>query len=334
MDQVLRKTRYRFMATILAVVLTVVLLSWGMLQLYSSSELAKPAHISEVHKSAENNQAFATYLEEQKAYEAHFLTLASEIKQQEAQRITGALALTSALVITIGTLIAFLVARKLIHPIKEAYESQERFMQDAAHELRNPLAAMTAALQQTTPEQRKNPLLKTFMRQTRRLVHINEDLLFLERRANKNVEKISLSELLEDVIEELQPLAHKRAIKLDLTTENHIQKTMSASDYVRMVKNIIDNAIKYSPDSSTVSVSQKLIKNEIVISVTDNGIGIPLKDLPTIGDRFYRASNTGTIDGTGLGLAIVQKILNLYGGKKTIESRERKGTSVTLTLPA
>lgn len=334
MEKVLKRTRYRFAATILVAVIAVVMLSWGTLQFYSSSELAKPAHISEVHKSAENNQAFAEYLEDQKAYEAHFLTLASEIKQQEAQRITGALALTSALAITLGTVIAFLIARKLIQPVKEAYESQERFMQDAAHELRNPLAAMTASLQQTTPEQRKNPLIKTFMRQTKRLVHINEDLLFLERQNDKNIVKINVSELLEDIIEELQPLAHKRGISLRLTSDANIQKTMSASDYVRMVKNIIDNALKYSPDKSKVTITQKIIKNELIITVSDNGIGIPTKELPTIGERFYRASNTGTIDGTGLGLAIVQKILNIYGGSKSIESTQNKGTTVTLTLPA
>ena len=334
MDKLISRTRNRFVVTILSIVVSSIVLSWAMLQIYSSSELAKPAHISEVHQSTENNEAFAVYLKEQNAYEAHFVTLASEIKQQEAERITRALAFTSAVVILVGTIAAIFAGRRLIQPVKHAYESQERFIQDAAHELRNPLAAMAAALQQAPADVRKTPLVKTFARQTKRLIHINEDLLFLERRSTKMIEKINISELLEDVTEELQPLAYKKSIKLVLKTEPAIEKTMSAVDYVRMIKNIIDNAIKYSPENTEVTITQRYRKHMIEIIVKDHGIGIPKSDLASIGERFFRASNTGIIDGTGLGLAIVQKILNVYGGNKTIESTPTKGTIVTLRLPA
>ncbi len=70
------------------------------------------------------------------------------------------------------------------------------------------------------------------------------------------------------------------------------------------------------------------------IVVKDHGIGIPTKDQILVGDRFYRATNTGEIDGTGLGLAIVQKILNSYGGSINISSKVNKGTTVSLSLPA
>lgn len=334
MQKILTATRYRFVATVILTISAVLVLVWGMLSWYSAHELDRPAHISEVHKTSASNEAFADYLQEQQEYEAHFITLASDIKQQEADRVDRALGMVTAIVAILGVAIAIFVSRVLMKPVQEAYDSQERFMQDAAHELRNPLAAMTAALQQADSKTQQTNLYKTFHRQTKRLIHINEDLLFLERQHNDQPEKLNISELLNDVIEELQPLASSRGIRLQVSQDTNIHKTISASDYVRLVKNIIDNAIKYSKNNSTVSISQTKRKGSIVIEVADKGIGIPKKDQPNIGNRFYRASNTGATDGTGLGLAIVQKILNMYGGQIQLQSAPKKGTTVTITLPA
>jgi signal transduction histidine kinase len=331
MDKIIKRTQISFIATIVLVVSAVVLLSWAILQTYNVQNIGTPAHISEVEAPSSDNPAYAEYLQEQKDYEAHFITLASSIKQQEQDRITRALAVTSIIAVSAGILIAFVASRKLTKPVREAYESQERFIQDAAHELRNPLAALTIALQQT---KQKSPLITIFKRQTKRLIHINEDLLFLERRAKQEPQNINVSELLQDVIEEVQPMAHKKSIDIKYSIEPNQFKTIAPNDYVRLVKNIIDNAIKYSVAGKSIEITQKHIKNTIKLTVKDSGIGIPDTDKINIGDRFYRASNTGKIDGTGLGLAIVQKILNTYGGSIDIESKLGKGTIVTITLPA
>jgi signal transduction histidine kinase len=334
MDKILKSVRINFMATIILVVISVVGLSWAILQWYNNTEIATPAHISEVHKTGENNPAFAQYIEDQKAFEAHFLSLADSIKQQESARLTRGLAMTTSIVVIVGVIVSIYAARKLVKPVEEAYKSQERFIQDAAHELRNPLAAMSAAIQQSDPKTRNTQLVKTFQRQTNRLVHINEDLLFLERRDNESPQKISLNDLLSDVVEELQPLASSKNVSLVMKNSEHIEKTMRTTDYVRLVKNIVDNAVKYSPANSSVEIIQRKNKGYIELIVTDHGIGIPEEELAHIGSRFYRAKNTGKIDGTGLGLAIVQKILNTYKGTKTITSRVNVGTVVTVRLPS
>lgn len=331
MDKIIKQTRTKFIVTIVLVIVATVSLSWAILQSYNVNTIGTPAHSSEIHVPSEDNEAFAQYIEEQKEYEAHFITLATSIKEQEQNRLTGALALTSAIVIVVGVMIAFIAARKLTKPVIDAYESQERFIQDAAHELRNPLAAMTVALQQT---KQKSPLITIFKRQTKRLIHINEDLLFLERRAKQAPELTNISELLEDVIEELQPLAHKKNIKFKTKIDKDINKIIAPNDYVRLVKNILDNAVKYSNKNTSIDLAQFKNKNEIIITVKDRGIGIPKKDKESIGSRFYRATNTGTIDGTGLGLAIVQKILNSYGGSMDIQSEQNSGTTVVLKLPS
>lgn len=333
MDKVLRKVRLHFTATIILVVVSVIALSWGILQYFNTTEIGSPAHISEVHKTSEDNEAFAAYIEEQKAFEAHFLSLASNIKEQESQRVTQGLAVTTVIAVAVGVGASIFAARRLVKPVEDAYRSQERFIQDAAHELRNPLAAMSAAIQQADTKSANSSLIRTIQRQTNRLVHINEDLLFLERRTDTKITKISLSDLLRDVVEELQPLASSKSIAITLNTDEHIEKIMNTSDYVRLVKNVIDNAVKYSKDKGTVQITQTKRKGVIEIVVVDAGIGIPARETPQIGSRFFRAKNTGDIDGTGLGLAIVQKILNTYGGSKTITSRVNFGTTVVLRLP-
>lgn len=330
METVIAAVKRRYVLTILVMVFTVIATIWVALQVYAMRELSSPAQISEVLQASDHNAAFAAYLDEQKDFEAHFLTLASEVKQQQSDHIVAALAVTSVIVIVIGTIGAFITARILMKPVVEAYKSQERFVQDAAHELRNPLATMTVTLQQTKANSHNRQLIKTFSRQTKRLISINEDLLFLERRTERTLQAIQLSELLSDVIEELQPLAASSKITIDFKTLKDVQKMMDAGDYVRMAKNIIDNAIKYSKPGDVVVVRQKKQRGSIILTVADQGIGILPTDLPKVGQRFFRASNTGKIDGTGLGLAIVQKVLNFYKGSMSISSKAGKGTTVTL----
>ena len=334
MQKLINKTSRKFAAIIFLSILFVVAITWSSLQYYNQTEIASPASISEIHTPANENEAFGKYLEEQKEFEAHFITLASSIKQQEADRVTRALTFTAIASVLTGVLISLIVTRKLMKPVREAYQSQERFLQDAAHELRNPLAAMTVTLQQTPKNKIDDPAIKTFRRQTNRLVNITEDLLFLEKKTEKSIEEINVSELLNDVIEELQPIAKSRKIEIVSKIEDGLILEIAPTDYIRMVKNIIDNAIKYSKNNGKVVISQKKIKKNIEIKVRDAGVGIPAKDIEQVGSRFFRASNTGKVNGTGLGLAIVNKILNLYGGEMSITSKANKGTNVTLTLPS
>jgi signal transduction histidine kinase len=331
MERIIKKTKNLFIATIVLVVVSVVALSWAILQTYNVQTIGSEAHVSEIHAPSADNPEFAKYLEQEKEYQAHFITLANSIKQQEQDRLTRALAITSVVAVLAGILIAYVAAKKLTKPVIEAYESQERFVQDAAHELRNPLAALTAALQQT---KQQSPLITIFRRQTKRLININEDLLFLERRAKQEPVNTNISDLLYDVIEEVQPIANKKKLILETSIQDEIYKTIAPNDFVRLVKNIIDNAIKYTEPGKKVSISQHKEKNSISIVVSDQGIGIPKKDLANIGNRFFRASNTGQFHGTGLGLAIVDKILNTYGGSIDIQSQLDKGTKITINLPA
>jgi two-component system, OmpR family, sensor histidine kinase CiaH len=333
MNNIIESTQRKFLSIILIVVMAVILTTWSVLQVVNSTQIGTAATVSEVHETASNNKELTEYIASQQKYEAHFVNLTTSIKKQEQRKLTVALAATALITTILGGIAALVASKKLMKPVAEAYDSQERFLQDAAHELRNPLATMSVALQQAQSHAPSPALMKTFHRQTKRLVSINEDLLFLERRTEQMPQVINLSDLFEDVIEEALPLAQKKSIKITHKTDPSISKKMITGDYVRMLKNVIDNAVKYSPENSTVTVKQSVIKRTITIEVKDPGIGIPAAELTHIGERFYRAKNVGITDGTGLGLAIVKKILNRYKGSINITSTSQKGTTVVVSVP-
>jgi len=332
MHRQLSKTRRRFYTTIVLSVLTVILFTWLVLQLFNFTTIGGESSPEELRQIASQSTAVSEYIESEKQNEAHFVSLASLIKNEEQDRLTTILIATSVVSIGLTLIIARFVTRRLMAPVVEAQQSQERFLQDAAHELRNPLAAMSLSLQEAERKQQSSKLIDTFRRQTNRLVRINEDLLYLETASKSEVVDLDLSTLLEEVLEDAQPVIHKKKIKLKTNIEAGAQKRMAAEDYVRLCKNIIENAIKYSSVGGEVAVELTKQKSRSTLVVADKGIGIPEEDQSSVGDRFFRASNTGKYPGTGLGLAIVQKTLNTYGGQMTIDSSKGKGTTVTIRL--
>lgn len=331
MREIIRVTKQKITLLVLLTIFVISGVMYFGLQYASMTQINKPVSTSELHEHVKDDPALHQYVESQKAYEAHFVTLANKIRSEDARRISEMVALFAIVSVISGSLIAVMLVRTLMKPIVEAYQSQERFLQDAAHELRNPLAVLSVAVQQYEHSKDQKRLIDTVRRQTKRLVSITEDLLLLERKTRGNAELTDLKSLLEDVVEELRPLASKSGIKL-VVTSDQTQKIIVAADYVRIVKNILDNAIKYSPPNSKVHISQKRQKTSTMIVVRDNGIGIPKGQLHDVGKRFFRASNVGTTDGTGLGLAIVKKLVNIYSGSVTIKSNA-KGTTVSISLP-
>lgn len=333
-DKRIKSTSKLFIASIIGVVIFVIA---GMgLALYSAEVITFNKQVSgnDIYSVAQGNDALVEYLEQEKDYEAHFTTMADLINQEQKRNITQAFILYSIPIVIISFIAAYFVARRLLQPVKEAYDSQERFLQDAAHELRNPIAAINLALENSaknlTPAKQKQ-LIIMIGRQTRRLVRINEDLLFLERRqeVGTDIPNTNVSELLEDVIEGFQITLNKRHIKLKTSIEPTIIKLIRPNDFVKLSRNIIENAIKYSPDNSRVEISLHG-NGKTELQVKDYGVGIPSKDLDKLGERFFRASNVNQFEGSGLGIAIVYKIANSYGASVDIDSKVGKGTTVKI----
>jgi signal transduction histidine kinase len=141
--------------------------------------------------------------------------------------------------------------------------------------------------------------------------------------------------MLMEVCDILIPIAYKRRIELDLSITADIYYTGDEAKIKRVFINLIDNAIKYSEDNSTVEVSLKASEKEILFIVRDHGVGISQEDIPYIFDRFYRVDKTRSrqTGGTGLGLSIVKSIVLLHGGQIDVQSEPGHGTSMRVSLP-
>lgn len=334
-DKRMKSVSNLFTASILGLVLATVI-GLGLALIYSNViSFRDPIDSNQLHSAVEENEAVRDYLEQEKDYEAHFVTITNLIREEKRQKLTETFITASIPIVILSVGLGYLLSRRLLRPVKESYESQERFIQDAAHELRNPIAAINATLenstQNLTPTKQKN-LIRTIGRQTRRLVRINEDLLYLEKTSTaEKIDEINLSELLEDVIDGFQVNLNQKKIKLKTSISPDVTKRMRATDFIKLSRNLIENAIKYSPKSSTVSIELRK-EDKVMLSVVDHGIGIPNEDIDKLGERFFRASNSGEHEGSGLGLAIVGKVINTYGGDIDIQSELNKGTKINVKI--
>ncbi len=293
----------------------------------------------ELNNLTENYPEVSAYLETQKHAEQHFITIANLIKSDQQSLILRALLFTGIPMLILSSVLGYIVARQLLEPVEKTFESQEQFLQDASHEMRNPLAALSAVAQEaklaTRAEDQKRAI-NSLDRQVSQLIKLNEDLLTLERAktSDRSSERINASELLQDIIDSITPQATLQKIKIvsKITPDAYVQ--LSSKDFICVARNLIDNAVKYSSAKSSISVHLSVSKSNVTLSVQDKGIGIPAAQLTNIGQRFFRGSNVGRTSGTGLGMAIVNQIADTHGLQIAIDSVLGKGTDVTIQFPS
>jgi signal transduction histidine kinase/CHASE3 domain sensor protein len=223
------------------------------------------------------------------------------------------------------------------------------FLSTVSHELRTPLTSIQGYLELLLegevgplgPDQQH--MLGIIERNTVRLRGLIEDILVLNRIESGGLQaghsEVSIRELVDHTVEELRPLAAKKAIQLCVDNEGRAPATVlgDRTQLQRALVNILSNAIKFTPGEGTVRLCCQAdpAAGEVVVTCEDTGIGIPEADLEHLFTRFYRASNAASqaIPGTGLGLAIVQAIVEIHHGRLTLDSIEGKGTTITLHFP-
>mgnify|MGYP001446370275 FL=1 len=230
----------------------------------------------------------------------------------------------------------------MIGRLEHSFERQRQFVQDASHELRTPLAAIRTNIEVTEMDPEATPaeyreLLATIKSQTERLTRLSEDLLLLTNDDGANVEKepVDLGELALDVLGQLATSASGRKVSLVPSISGPVEVETSPDLIYRCVLNLVDNAIKYSGEGSTVTVSVRSGPGEGIVRVSDNGVGIAPEDLARVFDRFYRTDKgrSRREGGTGLGLAISRHYARLMGGDVSVVSEAGRGSTFTLRLP-
>ncbi len=226
----------------------------------------------------------------------------------------------------------------MIEHLDRVFQSQRYFVADASHELRGPLTVIRGnldLLKRKLDEKERQESLNAMERESIRMSKIADDLLLLAETESgqlKQKRKVSLKEIVLGELERAKSLAIERKIIVD-----HKENLVVRGDAQRLrqlLANLVDNAIKYTPDHGTITLSLFKDDSWARMEVTDTGIGIAPDHLPYIFDRFYRVDKvrSRTSSGTGLGLAIVKGIAEQHGGKVTVTSRPGKGSTFTVWL--
>ena len=224
----------------------------------------------------------------------------------------------------------------LMSELDNAIKSENRFVNDAAHQLRTPLAGILAQIQ-LAQESKNSEEIKTRLEQisqsSKRLIHIINQLLSLsktqpEAKHATDFQKIDLMSLTKKTMEDLFPLADLKKIDLGYEGSNDAAFVMGDEHKLYdLIHNLIENAIKYTPSSGKVNVFLENKDDKICLTVEDTGKGIPKDDQPNIFKRFYRGDNvsqSGDDAGAGIGLAIVKEIANMHDATIEIDSRNEK----------
>jgi len=230
---------------------------------------------------------------------------------------------------------------RMITRLEDALSLNRRFSADVSHELRTPLTIMRGELEHLLEYKLPGAArdsVESALDEIGRMSKIVEGLLAIAR-LDSGADSIDtvpadVSKLCRWVVEQMHLLAEEKAITLHVDT-NPMMVSLDAARMKQVLVNLIDNAIKYTPDGGVIELNSFPSDSNAVIEVSDTGIGIPPAALPHVFDRFYRtdkARSRGS-GGTGLGLSIVKAICNAHGGSIAIRSAEAAGTTVRIELP-
>lgn len=227
----------------------------------------------------------------------------------------------------------------LLARLDQALVAEQRFTADASHELRSPLSAIQMRLQVL---KRKFPELesefKPIQKDVSRGVQVLDNLLLLARLDPEQKEslaktKFDFSLLMLDVIKALQPFADSKQIKISVVLAEQVYVLANEQLLFSALRNLLDNAIRYSPEQAQVFVNLKIEKQQLRLRIENSGNGVDATIIQRLGERFYRALGTKT-QGSGLGLSICQKIVDLHAGQLLFSPSDLGGLKVELLLNA
>jgi PAS domain S-box-containing protein len=229
---------------------------------------------------------------------------------------------------------------------KKAEDAKSEFVSLASHQLRTPIAGMkwSAELLLMDDEKALSPRQKKYIDRLllsiRRMAVLVDDFLRVSRfelgTFQAEYQAVNLPDLFADILEELEPRVREKEVVVKTFYDQSLATIESDQNLIRMiVTNLYSNATKYTREKGTIHIGYTRKDGDIVISVADNGMGIPPKDQEQIFSKLFRASNAvrNVPDGTGLGLYILREAVNVLGGKVTFTSTENSGTTFEVTLP-
>jgi signal transduction histidine kinase len=223
-------------------------------------------------------------------------------------------------------------------------KTREEFVSNVSHELKTPLSSMkvlsdSILLLENVPSQTYTEFLKDISSEVDRMTHIINDLLTLvkldRRETMLDKTSVDLNNVIADVIKRINPIAQKKDIRIVFEELKKVTINVDDMKLSLALTNVIENAVKYTPESGVVKVTLDSDTSYVYVSVTDTGVGISEGDQQHIFERFYRVDKTRDREtgGTGLGLAITFATILLHNGQIRVVSRENEGSTFIIQLP-
>lgn len=257
-------------------------------------------------------------------------------------RIKINLAIINLFIFISGGLLSYYLARRTLKPIEDAHEAQSRFTADASHELRTPITAMRIETELTLTEPKltlkeAKAQLESNIEELDKLTALSEGLLQLSQLENARLDKSDCN--LDNIIKKAIARVSVQAQSKNQTIVYKNKKVMINANSQTMIEalvTILDNAVKYSPEDTEIVINIEFKKQDVLISIKNDGDGILEIDINRIFERFYRADqsrNKNEISGYGIGLSIAKAAIEAHGGTISVTSKSGNGATFTVSLP-
>jgi signal transduction histidine kinase len=224
-----------------------------------------------------------------------------------------------------------------------AVGEMRQFSSALAHELRTPLAALRAEIELSLMDSADNPERRTSaasqIEEIDKLTRLVNQLLTLARAESGEIplgrSPVDLGALVPSVTEQLEPVAHAQDLRLECVVHQAVTVTGDAGWLERLLLNLLDNALKYTPAGGSIGVSVARVGDRARVDVRDTGTGISADALPRIFERFYRVDPArSAVEGAGLGLSLAKWIVDRHNGRIEVESVPGTGSTFTVWLPS
>lgn len=230
---------------------------------------------------------------------------------------------------------------QMLTRLEYGFTTQRQFIEDFAHELKTPLAVLKGELEVTLKKIRSTDeyesIIQSNLEEVNRISKIVEDLLTIVRFeinvSMLDINQIDIADLVHNIAEDIKILALQKNISINCLAKDSIIIMGDENQLKRLIINIIDNAIKYTPHNGKISVEVDHTDKYANIIISDNGIGIPESEIAHIYDRFYRQKKFNQQPGFGLGLSIAKSVVEAHKGKINVKSVQNKGTVFIISLP-
>jgi two-component system OmpR family sensor kinase len=237
----------------------------------------------------------------------------------------------------------FVVAiNRLLERVAQSMDAQRRFVADAAHELRSPMTALSlqaerlAATEMPAPARERLLPLKQGIERSRKLIDQLLALATAQSGSNRPQAAVSVHEVYRRVLEDLLPLAERKHLDIGVESVEDVRVIINEMDLVVLVKNLLDNAIRYTPEGGRIDLSVERTQERVMLQVKDSGPGISLEEQTRVFDAFYRSLGTEEA-GSGLGLSIVKAIADRAGAQIRLgftDEENNSGLCVSVWLNA